>query len=201
MSSKEMCKACDEPAVESGLCDECIEYATYCDACKTWYSQESDKCRHLFWSSYGWAGAGSCEVDWGKFKLPFFALLDVLAVSTPWMPNDEYADVITGMQKEICRHRFWTKTVGPMLGTPDLMFYRLRPDLPKDKGQVQALYFALYRPSDLSKLDDEDVGEGFSWLQSLCADDTVEANRQTVKWIEEWRRAREQVLREKGGTG
>jgi hypothetical protein len=55
---------------------------------------------------------------------------------------------------------------------------------------VSALYFALWRPSDLDKLDDSEVGLGFSWLQSLCAEETKKANRQTVQWIREWRKGR-----------
>lgn len=196
--AKPKCQECGSTKdVIDGMCEACEEYHVWCDVCKVWHSTEGDTCRHVFWTEWGWAGAGSRESDWDDWKWPFFAFLDLMAsIEDPEI--DGYPDLVTGIEAEITKHAFWTRLEGPMLGTPDLRFYRLRPDLHPSVG---SLGFARITASEIygededdSDWDDDDdgdpddsVSDGFAWLQSLCADETPEANERTLGWIGEWR--------------
>jgi hypothetical protein len=180
---KPKCRDCggtDE--VIDGLCAECEEHCVHCDVCEEWHSTEGDVCRHVFWTDCGWAGAGTYEGGWDAFRGPFWAFLDAMAeVESPDL--DDYPDLVTGIEVELARDAFFTRLEGPMLGTPDLLFYRSRPDLHESVG---SLSFARIGPYQVPR-DDGEVADGFAWLQSLCADDTKEANRRTLGWIGEWR--------------
>lgn len=175
-----------------GLCQDCEEHFVWCDCCKEW-RPTGDECRHVFWTDCGYAGAGTHETDWDSFKEPFHAFLNVLSRAKPEYVDNDYPDVLTGLESELRKNAFFTFLSGPMIGgPPDLGFRRLRPDLPRHDGRVISLEFAEFRAAAFSGSDqeDEDVCLGFSWLQSLGADDTKAANRLTVQWIREWREAK-----------
>jgi hypothetical protein len=188
-SPRPKCEECGSTKnVINGLCESCEEDHVWCNVCERWFSTEGETCRHVFWTDCGWYGAGQYEGDWDNSKEPFWAFLDVMAkVVDPCV--DDYPDLVTGIESEIRKDAFWTRLEGFMLSTPDLLFYRLRPDLPRHDGKITCLSFARIRPSQIER-DDSAVADGFAWLQSLCADETKAANRRTLIWIREWRKER-----------
>jgi hypothetical protein len=194
------CDVCDAAEnVDDGLCEDCEENAVHCSVCERWYSRDGDECRHLHWTDCGYLGSGACDLDDEYVKQDFFALLDLLHRIEIRRSDslDDYPDLITGVEVEVRENAFFTRYEGYLLSVPDLVFYRERPDLPRDNGEVQALPFArIYggRVYDASlrntPREDGRVEDGWGWLTSLGAGDTKEANRKTVQWIREWREVR-----------
>jgi hypothetical protein len=199
---KAVCQECGGTEdVQLGICEDCSPDFTWCNCCKEWQRQDGDTCRHIFWTEDGWAGAGSDgDVEPDEFKEPFFTFLDILG---DLEPKDtccyRYLDMITWLQAEISKHAFWTFTIGPMIGgLPELNFRRADPELSKD-GKIIGYTYASVSGYVLERHPRyKDAGDGFAWLQSLCATDTKKANRLTVKWIKEWRKRRREEKKPSG---
>ena len=192
------CKECDhsgELVDDTGLCHDChSDRYVWCQICQSDVYRDQP-CRHVSWSDGGYyVGCGSTDVDWSDQKADFLLALDALAkLPATCCDRRDHPNLITGLEIEIGRNRFWNREAGFMFSCPDLEFYRERPDLKhrNEDGSTYSLTWATIRPCDWESagidLDDENMGDGFRWLASLQAGKTNKANEETVKWIQEWK--------------
>ena len=195
------CEGTDE--VIDGICSDCSSIYVYCSICDEHHHEDST-CRHVFWTDFGWAGAGSNETAPENVKDDFFALLDRLdlveregKIEVRWYGDDSWCrglDVVSAIRTCVAENKFWTFAWGPMLGCPTLDLKRQSAH-DKDRGFA----FASIHGERLLDHDDSDepgsVMIGWRWLQTLCAEETPKANALTVEWIDVWRRHRSRSAR------
>lgn len=205
-SRRKTCRDCGgRDEVIDGLCSDCDANYVYCSCCDERHEQDST-CRHVFWTDFGWCGAGSNETDPEDVKDDFFALLDRIDAldrekkfEVRWYGDDSWCEglgVVEAIRAAVHENRFWTFAWGPMLGCPTLDLNR-QSDRDKDRGVTFASIYGDRLAEDDGSETSEGIAVGWHWLASLCADETVAANILTVRWIDEWRLRRARTERRK----
>lgn len=195
------CRDCGSTEdVESGLCATCeTENYVWCEVCQGFQNRDGELCRHVFWTDCGYNGAGGYEDDWNHCRESFFRLLDLLAAVPKysrdgdgwcWSEKETASDLITALERRLARDNFWTFTHGFLLSTPDVDFVEGRTDLhPSTKcllfANIRGTHFVRWREKSYELY--QSAGDGFAWLESLCAEETKQANARTLKWIMDWR--------------
>jgi hypothetical protein len=202
------CEGTPDNEVIDGYCGNCEADTAWCEVCQERFSRDSEWCRHIFWTDCGDYGAGSYEYDWDECRESFFHMLDLLeAVSdTPWdWMHRRRSGLVGAVEAHIAADDFWTFQSGPLIGAyPDNITFRCK--FPEDNPNYPA-YRTLFADfhhqairvwedypdvsPDVTKVDAASIG--WQWLESLDGDKTKRANARTVKWIMEWRLARQEV--------
>lgn len=190
---KRKCRECGElktGVLSNGLCEGCEEHYVYCSVCNDWVLRD-DECRHLQWLDSGGCrvGCGSQDVEPEDHRAGFLTLLDLLSGIKSYY--DGRALDIKAIRSAIAKHQFFTFISGPLIGAGGSMDFesvKKGDNRPRTIGGMSSFDYEEAR----KKLLGGDPEMGMLWLQSLQALETKAANRITVKWIDEWLKARKE---------
>ena len=153
---------------DTKLCENCDSAYIECSICKEEQWPDS-RCRHVFMDgNLEWRGAGA-GCDGQDFRQPLFLLFDLMPMGFP----EELRDAIRS-------GRFFTWLIAPMIGGGGRLKLNGMADPWKWSDHIIELG------------EDEDTGEltadAYHWLVSLHENDTLVANKLTIRWINEYLR-------------
>jgi hypothetical protein len=157
--------------VDNSRCEQCESDIVKCLVCNE-EQHADDLCRHVFRDSdWEWSGAGAGKPS-DTVKQSFFKLLDAMPF--------EFGAVL---RKAIDGGEFHTWIVAPMIGGGGSLYLRGFPDQDSHKfGE------ALIQTGESDAA--EELADGYRWMVSLVDQETGDANRITIAWIDEWTAAR-----------
>lgn len=176
---RKRCDHCGElkdDVLDNRLCAECeSDYFTYCEVCKEWISRDDGLHRHVFWTDCGFAGVGSNETDKKHFKEPVQKFLDRLT----W-------PVVAAMRSGISSGEFYLHFMSSILGGYAHI-------------SAHGVPFEFYSFDRQFEQDDltADESKGLQWLFTIYKFDSLEGNKMTLEWIDEWldRRAHHEIIK------
>lgn len=169
------CEYCFDKDVEvfkdTNRCQDCDGQFFTCSVCKEEQS-ESDHCRHIFQGlhDFEWKGSGAW-VD-PRLKGPLFHLFDL-------MPEGFAVD----LRAAIKSGKFYTWRIAPMIGSGGLLELH---GMPYREDQSMLFYWGEFIIDIGQGEYAEETAGGYHWLVSLYEKQTLKANRQTIKWIDEY---------------
>ena len=162
------CKWCEtrgEVFKDNLLCETCDSDTVYCNICKCRVSYD-DRCRHVFQDNYcEWHGSGIDACDECMF-VPFKRFLAALG-------EDFARDLKSAIQSK----KFHTWIVAPMIGGGGILSLYGMPCRDDWGDRIIALGTGVKA---------KELSDGYHWLASLYNDKTLEANRTTIFWIDQW---------------
>ncbi len=173
------CKHCGDENVElfpdNNRCENCDSQFYPCSICKE-EQHEDDHCRHIFQGHYSfeWLGSGAWR-DPG-IQEPFTKLLSL-------MPADFPAE----LKEAILSGKFYTWMMSPLIGCGGSMELN---GMPNYKGMFSVFYWGKFLIDIGQSEHAEETADGYHWLASLYMKETPKANRLTVKWINEFIKAK-----------
>jgi len=182
--TEELCRDCgSNDDVQGGLCAACeAENYVYCTVCQEQLHIDSAyNHRHLFFSEHGeWYGTGGTDMDDGaleEIRASLFVLFEKLG-----------RDVILALARTIKNNHMGydaLHTVTGLVVGPSILFCYLDGE-PDGKGGYHLLSCGNRFTDNLSDDDEEAMKYGVCWLFGLDNEETEDANRQTIAWIEEY---------------
>lgn len=158
---------------DSFLCEQCDGDVVRCNICDE-DQHIDDLCRHVFRNSdYEWSGAGiglPHEGNEHAIKSSFFALLSRMPLRFAF-----------DLRAAISASKFHTWLVAPMIGGGGILTLYGFPDHARQRRWGKLII-------EIGESETaEQYSDGFNWLVSLYDDRSLDANRLTVEWIDQWR--------------
>jgi hypothetical protein len=169
------CENCGDSNIEvfkdNNRCQDCDGQFYPCSICKTDQS-EDDHCRHIFQgiNDYEWKGSGAWADP--SLKKPLFRLFNL-------MPEGFAVD----LRAAIKSGKFYTWLMAPLIGDGGLLELN---GMPYREDQSMLFYWGQALIEIGQGEHAEETGEGYRWIVSLYEKETLKANRQTIKWIDEY---------------
>jgi hypothetical protein len=165
-----------------GYCATCeSEQTVWCEVCQERMSQD-DECRHLVWTDFGYAGAGSNECDYDDCRASFLSLLTATVMAHRLLPvlvecRDGWNDR-SPLRATYFGTTFGADSIDVYLGNENV------GDIVTDAAEDD-------ERNGIGMYSDDGVRLGIGWLVSICPtkktrDRLRPAIERTIGWVNEW---------------